>query len=278
MLKLNINVNFDDCGCFTTYEDITGFTVNSGQDGKFILEGDPLPSNKDFHLSDGTFVNAIYLKDYDDKTTVFETSDIPNVIPSALVKPIYKDNIKIAKESIPSDGKIYIGRYFIMSNVHYQNDTSRFTLSEPIVYYDENDGYFYLLENGDITILKTVKELVSKVDTKTTQGLVYTNVVLFSICHLKKCYQNMLQDQFDKLLGYDTNTNLQKCLTGNCLDSAEDIQLKNNIELLHNAITVINYLLDCGKYEDAMRLLNLLGRCGGICFKYNKNSKNGCGC
>lgn len=275
MLKLRVNINFDDCKCDVLFEDVTNFSASNGADGRFLPES-ATPTETDYRLSDGVFLNIVYSKDYNDDIVIFPTDYIPNAIPSDYVNPDYSKNVKPTKQQLLTDGKIFVSRHFVVTRDFYNDYGENFNVDIPIYIYDTEEAQLYIIREGEefaITYTDLVRNLKPG-----SQGISSITKVLFSVCKLRQCYSAMLQEQFDKLLGNDPIKTSKNCFNGDCREDVELTNLKRNIDLLRNALASIDYLLQCGHYDDAMRLLNLLGKCGGICFKYNKNNKYGCGC
>lgn len=274
MLELNINVNYDDCNCQVVFEDVTGF-ASQGFDNGFLSESEQPTDNKSFRLSDGVFYNILYLKNLDDTITLINTTQLPIVLQPSDVKDNYEENVRVEMEELNKDGRVYITRHFIITKQYYNSNSALF--NGDTIYYDEDDGLLYYNGSGSFEVI-TEKELVTDVISDLTLGISSVRRVLFNLCMLKKCYRNMLESQFDNLLGVNPLKGSKGCFKGNCNEDQEFIKNTNDLNLIRNALTAIEYLLDCGKYDDAMRLLHLLGNCGGICYKYNKKGRYGCGC
>jgi hypothetical protein len=65
-----------------------------------------------------------------------------------------------------------------------------------------------------------------------------------------------------------------------CRDKLDiDINIKYKRDLVQSTLSVIQYLVDCGRMLEAERVLERIGSCNGICPTANNEiSKSRCGC
>lgn len=91
----------------------------------------------------------------------------------------------------------------------------------------------------------------------------------FSICNLLRCYINYINMIFKNMCG-------NICISKENFKS--DIVYKR--DLVKMALDIIKYLVMCGRYEEANRLLTQMYECNGLCNKRNNptQSPRGCGC
>lgn len=114
---------------------------------------------------------------------------------------------------------------------------------------------------GEGTTVKLYKELIQ----------------YFSICYLYKCYVNLCKRLFKDLFGPTKNGRMKPCSCGEKVDL--DVNLKYKRDLVQSTLSVIQYLVDCNRLEEAQRILERIGSCNGICPTANDNiSKSRCGC
>lgn len=70
---------------------------------------------------------------------------------------------------------------------------------------------------------------------------------------------------------------MKPCSCGEKIDL--DVNLKYKRDLVQSTLSVIQYLVDCNRLEEAQRILERIGSCNGICPTANDNiSKSKCGC
>lgn len=91
----------------------------------------------------------------------------------------------------------------------------------------------------------------------------------FSICNLLRCYINYINMIFKNMCG-------NVCISKENFKS--DTVYKR--DLVKMALDIIKYLVMCGRYEEANRLLTQMYECNGLCNKRNNptQSPRGCGC
>lgn len=280
MLALKPNITFKDCDCNLTVTDVTGYN-SIMNDGKFIKEGLILPSNKDYRLSDGILFNVIYTEDKNKINVLNDTFQFPALKPSSQIDSIdYSKNITPYNHIITVDGLYYILNVFVMSKTFYTANAFRYPTGEPVMYFDSANNKLVFVDNGEELDIRSYKDLIYFLHTTNVEsiyGLVLNEELQFSICNIIHCYTQLLHSYLDDSLGYDEKKNRFKCPNGKCL---EDTSAKDDIDFLRNAIAALKYLLECENYEDAQRIVNLMGQCSSICSKYkiNKSINNDCGC
>lgn len=280
MLELKSNITLQNCNCNLTVIENTGYSYILN-DNKFIRENLVLPTNKDYHLSDGILFNIVYTYDKDGNIKVLnDTYQFPKLrLPSEINDTDYNLNVTPYNHTITIDGLYHVLNVFIMSKSFYETNRFRYPIDKPYIYFDATNNKVVFIDNGQELDIRSYSELVYflyDIDVD-LDGIVLNKSIEFSICNLIHCYSQVLQSYLDESLGYDKNKNKYKCPNGKCL---EDNSMADDIDFLRNTIAALKYLLECENYDDAQRIIDLIGQCSSICSKYriNKSINNDCGC
>lgn len=272
MLKLETVVSFNNCDCNITVTDNTGFqpTLEEG----FIQEGSSLPSIDDFHISDGYLFNVLVKASYNGTNTIVNTDESIYNIPSGEVDPVYSNNYPSKRYDLDGDGMFYLKRLFIVSRSFYESMDPLVLEDKVIVFYDEDELKFFKVESS-------VEEEIQLVDlamsfTSTYFGA-FSSHKLFSTCFLKKCYYLLQKDILNESLGLNPPKakKIGRCNTGNCPDESD---LVSKRDFIHHTLHVLNYLIDCNYFNDALRLLESLNSCSFICKEVGVRAGKDCGC
>lgn len=275
MLKLNNELTFDSCGCSIYVNSKTGVKSATNANGYTSIFG-VVATNTDYKLTDGIAFSILYnekgkklnvLNNSNDFGTPLTIADIPNEM--TFVPPV-------EEYTITQDGKTLLLTLFIMSKEFYLSRSQAWFSQDKPVMYLEAGKIVHEFKGAKLTI-SSKSELLAflhTVNVDDIQGLIYQEQEFFSICNVLYCYQQMLQEQFDDILGYKDTEGKYRCPTGECNDKPHQ---KNNIDLLRNATTALKYLIECENYSDAEVIVNLLTQCGSVCTKY-KIGKDDCGC
>lgn len=152
----------------------------------------------------------------------------------------------------------------------FEGQTEELSDSWPydIPFYYYKDGEFYKQLSGVST--KLTDEQLSELLENAISGQnpetynYYAEVVdFFSLCYLKKCYIYWCQQIFN-------NKGFNRCFSSNV-----DTQTLYKKNLIHSALSVIQYMIKCEQYFEAQNLIERLSGCNGLC--KNKETVN-CGC
>ena len=271
MLVLKTAVGFDNCECTVTVTDSTNFQPTDAEG--FVQEGSALPTIDDFHISDGYLFNVLLKTSYSGKNSIINKDEYIYNIPSSDVDPVYEENFPTKQYSLEGDGTFYLKRMFVVSRTFYESLSPSLLTGKTVVFYDDSDLKFYKVVSG-------VEEEIQLVDlaaefTSSYFGA-FTSHKLFSICFLKRCYYLLQRRVLNNSLGINPpNKRNRKCFTGDC---ESDEELISKRDFIHNTIHVLDYLIDCGYYDDAQRLLESLNTCGFICRDVGISTNNDCGC
>lgn len=158
-----------------------------------------------------------------------------------------------------------------------KNYTSTWTIPEDgyykyykiIVYKDPLKGQVYwdgsTLKNGDSDLL--VEDLDSYVNSEVAYKLGILNycepISFFSICNLKKCIMELQKNYIQN--------HLQWC------DKAYCKQYNNNeFKFLFITVSLLDQLIECGKYNQVEKILESISTCNSICSKLKYNKKCNC--
>ena len=271
MLVLKTAVGFDNCECTITVTDSTGFQPTTPEG--FIAEGQALPTINDFHISNGYLFNVLLKSTYNGKNIVVNKEEAIVNIDSGDVNPIYEENFPTKQYNLEGDGTFYLKRLFIVSRDFYESLSPSSLTNKTVVFYDEDLLKFYKIVNNneeEIQLADLAFEFTS------SYLGAFTSHKLFSICFLKRCYYLLQRQILNNGLGLNPpNKRTKKCLTGDC-ESSEELISKR--DFIHNTIHVLDYLIGCGYYNDAQRLLESLNTCGFICRDVGISTNNDCGC
>lgn len=127
---------------------------------------------------------------------------------------------------------------------------------QQVTYQTKNDGGWSNPINVDIEALFSINITDSNIVNRVFE---YT----ISYKNLKECYYNLASDFLDKN-------------NGGC-SSQVDSSDRFNLDLIWITLSVIHYLIECGKYIEAGEILNKFHTCNSICDNM-RPSRCGCGC
>lgn len=271
MLTLKTAVGFDNCECTITVTDSTGFQPVEPEG--FVEEGQPLITINDFRLSDGYLFNVLLRSAYNGKNTIVNKEEAIFSIDPNDVDPVYENNFPTKQYNLEGDGTFYLKRLFVVSRNFYESLNPSLLTGKTVVFYDEDELKFYKVVAGEEEEIQ-LSDLAFEF-TSSYLGA-FTSHKLFSICFLKRCYYLLQRQILNNSLGLNPPKNrTKKCLTGDCESSDEFISKR---DFIHNTIHVLDYLIGCGYYNDAQRLLESLNTCGFICRDVGISTNNDCGC
>ena len=161
-------------------------------------------------------------------------------------------------------------------NIYYYIDVNQ-KVSEK---YGTYPIYKVTYEDGE-KILEELVDLPELVEVNNSEGSgvkLYRELLeYFSTCYLYKCYVNICKQLFKDMFGVSNNGKRVPC---SCRDKLDiDINIKYKRDLVQSTLSVIQYLVDCGRMLEAERVLERIGSCNGICPTANNEiSKSRCGC
>lgn len=133
-----------------------------------------------------------------------------------------------------------------------------------IVYYTDGENIYKYVNRQSYVV--PLEEMLEINPLNTTISIINKDYV--SICFLTKCYINLCQQIFQSRA-------FTQCWNKNTVDS----ELVYKRDLVHMAINVIKYIVECNQLYEAERIIELLYSCNGVCggIKTSINS-DGCGC
>lgn len=177
----------------------------------------------------------------DDLRNPFEVSDVQNGL------YYYQKLIIPTQEHVTSANE----------NLYYDTETNK-------IYYIDSDTP----ENNIIfgSAFNNFDEIYNIIRKNGLDNCFYFDDYVFTIFSLIECYVSIEMDRI--------NNYLKNNCQGGCKNYTE---LESKANLLLAAIKVIEHLVEKGDYFEALRLLNGLQTCNGLCNKY-KNVLKGCGC
>lgn len=142
-------------------------------------------------------------------------------------------------------------------------------------YVEDNDIYLYDIDSKKGTKVDNIDNMFTYLENnplKDFEKLYFAFGFItdyFSLCHLNKCYISKINDVLESLCG-------NICLK----PKANNDDLVYLRDLLMATLDIITYLVQCGRFEEANRILNQIFKCNGLC--NNKpngmSKKGGCGC
>lgn len=272
MLKLFTNIGFDDCNCAVTVQDMTGFQVDN-PDGFFPSDQRPPYNTVDFKISDGYLFNVILKYKYNGSVEIVNLNEPILNINDADTDPVYQENFQVMQYSLPQDGTYVIKRLFIVSRAYYELISS-IAPDKTLVFYDEDEMKFY--QSTGIGGVETEIDLLDlAIEFNSNYVGAHTSHKLFSTCYLKQCHFKLQREFLNDRLGLnlDSKKSKRKCLIG-CDD--DEVSAENR-DFIHTTLHVLDYLIGCGYFDDAQRLLESLNKCGSICNQVGVRN-TGCGC
>lgn len=117
-------------------------------------------------------------------------------------------------------------------------------------------------------------------------GFVYgTNIRVieedfFTICHLYKCFLNKAQSLLDQYKGCTDGKGFSLCngskYSVKCKSGVDQVEIQIR-DYLWMVINAIKYAVECEDYQHALKLLNCISSCSGIC-DGQQVKKSDCGC
>lgn len=141
------------------------------------------------------------------------------------------------------------------------------------LYYCTKNGKIYYIDADNEANNKTFKcafdsfdEIYELVRYNALDNCFYYDEYVFTIYSLIECYVAIERERIDNYL--------RNHCQGGC-DNYSDLESKASILLA--AIKVIEYFIKKGDFFEALRILNGLHTCNGLCNKY-KHVLKGCGC
>lgn len=274
MLKLESNIGFDGCECTVTQQDATNFKTE--RDDGFYEESVSIPyDGVDFHISDGYLFTVILRSKYNGEVELVNKNELIRNIPTSEVDPVYEKNFPVVKYTLPQDGLFTIKRLFVVSMDYFNNmlDEDVYDQDKVLVYYDEDRESFFKVEQG-LEVEIDLVDLAVEFDNNYLGS--YVSHKIFSTCYLKQCNFKLHREYLNSRLGLNVlgkKAPKRKCLVG-CED---DDSLAENRDFIHTTMHVLDYLIGCSFFDDALRLLESLGKCGSICKQFGVQN-TGCGC
>lgn len=264
MLKVKIDVTFDPCVCTATLTDITGF-----QRLGFLS---PDEEEREHAYKIHEFVSFVALgKITDDCYNLLNEPEVIH-IPEEDVSNTFRLNFDPVEVKLSKDGHLDIGKYYVVTKDVF--DAKFADTDNDYVYYDLETETFTYRVSGCVKTSSTPAILFKHLDVELTTGIYLTNLQFVSACHLEKCYNSMLKQNFGNMLGKNPLSGSKRCFAGDC--SEADDTLKANIDLLRKSLAIVEYLIECDELDDAGYIIDLLGNCNGICSKVE--GYDNCGC
>lgn len=246
MLTLQVNINeIPDYKILLT--DTTGFITGSNTTG--FLPESATATDTNFKLSEVGIItvsvwNAISGSTLDAKNTIVKTSS--QII--AVTDYINNYNNVIPSQSIilTKDGSYTI--YYVVIPLKTKLDTTPSLIgTESHVYCLNSDNK--IIEYSKPTVIVDELTLVSNLDSSNLKSIYYSKT-LFSINYLTSCYMSYLYS-----LGFFE-----------CPDPCKgDPGLKDNKNLVSDAITVVNYYLEICDTISAQQLIESIMGCNDLC-------------
>ena len=185
----------------------------------------------------------------------------------------------------PQDGHYTIAKIMIPNEESFQpieGYTTYYYANTQVIdpKYETYEIHKVVYEEG-VEVSDEIVELPELIEVNCEEGTgvkLYRELIqYFSICYLYKCYANLCKRLFKDLFGPTKNGRMKPCSCGEKIDL--DVNLKYKRDLVQSTLSVIQYLVDCNRLEEAQRILERIGSCNGICPTANDNiSKSRCGC
>lgn len=244
--------------------------------------------------------DSIYNFSYEDTITLdiitLEKVAGPELIAIVYTTHEYGKNLNEVNLPIGDDGLFNVNHIIIPTVDWYykQKDKTNNKLYKYESIYVSDGKNVYRLNNGELENYDPLQFIVN--DPFDGSTIVKSQELLFSICHLEKCYINLCKQILDKLAKDKNNIsghNISQC--NNLDDDLKDLIYKR--DLIWATINVINYLTQDCLYEEAQKILEQMQSCNGICYNdglpgisnsseiyYSNNSSHGtvytvgCGC
>ncbi len=88
-----------------------------------------------------------------------------------------------------------------------------------------------------------------------------------SICYMRTCYINYCKQILNN-----------KAFTACFNTDTSDTETRYKRDLVHMAINVISYLVECNQLVEAERIIETIDGCNGLCPADESTTTNGCGC
>lgn len=244
-----------------------------------------IESNCDCNI---TITNTTSISEYLQATnkTTFNSSNLPFSESRCVVRLV---RIDVNGEKTSSEAKVMDVRQATFTNMpdgwykleaillptKSYLDKMKSSWNTNFYYVDNKDFYMYDSSSKSGTKVSNIDNLFTYLENNSKEDFQKSFFSFgfitdyFSLCHLYKCYINRINNVFSSLCG------LNLCETK--LKNKEEIYLR---DLLLTSIDIISYLVQCGRFEEANRILNQIFKCNGLC----NNSPNalskrgGCGC